>query len=70
MKTEYSRKLAVWLAVFVFVGLAGCTATIPITEQQQKTVESADGSSIVYGVRGQGEPVIVFVHCWTCNRTF
>ena len=34
------------------------------------TVESADGSPIVYGVRGHGEPAIVFVHCWTCNHSF
>ena len=74
MKTDYFRKLPAWLAVFILVALAGCASTSPIAEQEMTattaTVESADGSPIVYGVRGQGEPVIVFVHCWTCNHTF
>ncbi len=63
MKTNYSRKLPVWLAALVFPGLAGCVTTRPTTDGvTTATVESADGSPIVYGVRGQGEPVIVFVH--------
>jgi pimeloyl-ACP methyl ester carboxylesterase len=33
-------------------------------------VPSADGSPISYGVKGQGTPVIVFVHCWTCDHHF
>jgi sigma-B regulation protein RsbQ len=71
MKTDCSRKLAAWLTVFVLVGLAGCVSTTSTTERQTTaTVESADGSPIVYGTRGQDEPVIVFVHCWTCNHTF
>jgi len=77
MKTDYFDKLTVWLAAFVFIGLAGCAATTSTPDRQAAsttaTVESADGSPIVYGVygvRGQGEPMIVFVHCWTCNDTF
>jgi len=71
MKKNYFRQTALWLASLVFIGLAGCATTAPTTEQQTTaTVKSADGSPIVYGVRGQGEPVIVFVHCWTCNHTF
>jgi len=71
MKTDCPRKLATWLTVFLLVGLAGCVATTPKTEQQTTvTVKSVDGSPIVYGTRGQGEPVIVFIHCWTCNHTF
>jgi len=71
MRTNYSRKLALWLAAFVFIGLAGCATTASTTDgQATATIESVDGSRIVYGVRGQGEPVLVFVHCWTCNHTF
>lgn len=33
-------------------------------------VESADGSSIKYGVQGKGDVTVVFVHCWTCNHGF
>jgi len=71
MKRDYSGKLAAWLTAFIFVGLAGCATTTPTTNGlTTATVASVDGSPIVYGVRGQGEPVIVFVHCWTCNHTF
>ncbi len=71
MKRDYSGKLAAWLTAFIFVGLAGCATTTPTTNGlTTATVESVDGSPIVYGVRGQGESVIVFVHCWTCNHTF
>jgi pimeloyl-ACP methyl ester carboxylesterase len=34
------------------------------------TATSADGVAIRYEVAGRGEPALVFVHCWTCNRTF
>jgi pimeloyl-ACP methyl ester carboxylesterase len=34
------------------------------------TVVTADGVPIVYDVRGAGEPTLVFVHCWACDRTF
>lgn len=36
------------------------------------TVEAPDGVPIVYEVRGAaeaGEPALVFVHCWGCNRS-
>jgi len=35
-----------------------------------KTVLSADGSSIVYKTRGKGKTALVFVHCWGCNQKF
>jgi pimeloyl-ACP methyl ester carboxylesterase len=34
------------------------------------TVRSADGVPIRYEVRGSGEPALVFVHCWACDRHF
>lgn len=37
---------------------------------QQGTVTAADGLEIAYDVRGEGDPALVFVHCWTCNRAF
>ena len=33
-------------------------------------VSSADGVSIQYRVEGDGEPVLLFVHCWTCDCHF
>lgn len=31
-------------------------------------VPAADGMPIHYEVQGKGEPTLVFVHCWSCNR--
>lgn len=34
------------------------------------TALSWDSLPIAYDVRGAGEPTLVFVHCWACDRTF
>ncbi len=71
MKTTHYNKWMAGLAMTFMLALAGCTATVQNNKRPTTaTVESADGSPIVYGVSGQGEPTIVFVHCWTCNHTF
>lgn len=68
MKTAFFRSSATLLLIFLLIG---CTSTIPTTAlPTTATVESADGSPIVYGTQGQGEPAIVFIHCWTCNHSF
>jgi pimeloyl-ACP methyl ester carboxylesterase len=36
----------------------------------QGTVKSADGVDIRYEARGSGSPPIVFVHGWSCDRTY
>jgi sigma-B regulation protein RsbQ len=33
-------------------------------------VNSSDGIPIHYSVVGKGEPALVFIHCWGCNRNF
>lgn len=33
-------------------------------------VRSSDGVPIHYTVEGRGEPALVFVHCWNCDRHF
>jgi len=50
--------------------IAGCSSVQNLTNQNVLTVKSDDGSSITYGVHGQGEVTIIFVHCWTCNHEF
>jgi pimeloyl-ACP methyl ester carboxylesterase len=50
--------------------IAGCSSVQNLTKQNVLTVKSNDGSSITYGVHGQGEVTIIFVHCWTCNHEF
>jgi pimeloyl-ACP methyl ester carboxylesterase len=60
------------LAVFLLIAtITGCAPTVqrPAAEGVS-TVNSADGSPIVYGVEGQGDLTVVFIHCWTCNHRF
>jgi sigma-B regulation protein RsbQ len=33
-------------------------------------VNASDGVPIHYSVAGTGEPALVFIHCWGCNRSF
>lgn len=34
------------------------------------SVKAKDGVEIRYEAAGNGEPAIVFVHCWSCDRTY
>ena len=34
------------------------------------TYTAADGTAIAYEVRGSGEPTLVFIHCWACDRSY
>lgn len=61
------KTLAVLLLTAV---IAGCASVTPAPFEAGGEVPSADGSPIRYGVRGQGETTIVFIHCWTCNHEF
>ncbi len=56
------------LAMVVLV--TGCGPSQSIRHEHVTTVNSADASPIVYGVRGQGDIAVVFIHCWTCNHEF
>ena len=35
---------------------------------KQSVVRSVDGVPIHYSVEGKGEPALVFIHCWSCDR--
>lgn len=37
-------------------------------EQKAEVVAAADGVPIYYSVQGKGEPALVFIHCWSCDR--
>ncbi len=58
-----SRYLLAFLLLFS-LGIAAHAKELPAQ------VSSADGSAIAYGSQGQGEPALVFIHCWTCNHHF
>ena len=38
--------------------------------EESGTVKAADGTAIRYQSRGQGDPALVFIHCWSCNRHY
>jgi pimeloyl-ACP methyl ester carboxylesterase len=65
----YRVSLTAVLAAAVLV-LVGCEPKPAPPTVPGGTATSADGVAIRYEVAGQGEPALVFVHCWTCNRTF
>ena len=39
-------------------------------QPKSEVVSASDGVPIHYSVTGKGEPALVFIHCWTCNRSF
>lgn len=45
------------------------TFVIPFAQPASASVVPAsDGVPIHYDVQGKGEPTLVFIHCWSCNR--
>ena len=55
------------LRILLFVAFAFSAAQAQL---KSEVVAAADGVPIHYSVAGKGEPALVFIHCWTCNRTF
>jgi pimeloyl-ACP methyl ester carboxylesterase len=57
-------------------GAAGCTFALLLTAftaaaaVETGSVKSGDGVRIVYDVRGKGDTTLLFVHCWSCDRSF
>lgn len=37
-------------------------------DAQTAVVRTPDGVPIHYSVQGKGEPALVFIHCWSCDR--
>src|SRR5262245_48480998 len=49
---------------------AGCTAVEAPPLAEERRASAPDGVSIAYEVAGAGEPTLVFVHGWACDRGF
>jgi pimeloyl-ACP methyl ester carboxylesterase len=64
MKTAYRVLIASLFAVGALL-LGACQREAPPVAG---SVASADQVAIKYEVVGKGEPTLVFVHCWTCDR--
>jgi pimeloyl-ACP methyl ester carboxylesterase len=46
--------------------------TVPVSggPLEKRSVESFDGTKIVYIIEGDDEPVLVFIHGWSCEKTY
>jgi pimeloyl-ACP methyl ester carboxylesterase len=60
------RVSIVMLAAF----LAAALGPLGAASAKNATVKSADGIPLSYTVQGKGEPAIVFVHCWCCDKSY
>ncbi len=69
MKIRHNTLIAL-IALSIITIAAGCSSTRNAGDERISTAISADGSPITYGVLGQGEITLVFIHCWTCNHAF
>ncbi|HEX7331645.1 MAG TPA: alpha/beta hydrolase [Pyrinomonadaceae bacterium] len=47
--------------------LVSFVSSIP-ADDKSSIVKSTDGVPIHYSVQGKGEPALVFIHCWSCDR--
>lgn len=47
--------------------LVSFVSAIP-SQDKSSIVKSTDGVPIHYSVQGKGEPALVFIHCWSCDR--
>lgn len=62
---------ALSLALGLLGGLLGaCSAVAAPPATAELRTSSADGVSIAYELAGSGEPTLVFVHGWCCDRRF
>lgn len=62
--------VSLWIGTLLILFLAGCDSLPQKTEPDVATAFSEDGSPIRYEVSVCGEPTLVFIHCWTCDREF
>jgi pimeloyl-ACP methyl ester carboxylesterase len=49
---------------------AACGHGPSVDAVTQGAARAPDGVDIRYDVRGRGDPALVFVHCWACDRSF
>jgi len=66
------KRLSIVLLAAFIAAAFGAAALAPIGAALAKdaVVKSADGIPIGYSIQGKGEPAIVFVHCWCCDRGY
>jgi len=60
-------KQILFLLIIITVSLS---AQNDVNEIKKDTVFSFDNEPIVYEEAGTGEPTLVFVHCWSCDKSY
>jgi pimeloyl-ACP methyl ester carboxylesterase len=75
MSRNAVMKLIAFLILVAGVILTGCqkqaeTPAAAVPTVVVDSVASEDGVMIYYDVRGQGDRALVFVHCWSCDRSY
>ena len=74
MKKRLSVFVLVSQLALVYLMLISCQkdtdTTTKVTDPIVDSVASADGVMIHYEVVGEGEPTLVFVHGWSCDRSY
>ena len=53
------------LFILLLIMVAGCSR-----QAADRVVKSQDGVNISYAVYGKGSPALVFVHGWSCDKTY
>jgi pimeloyl-ACP methyl ester carboxylesterase len=61
------RMASILLSVIV---LTLTFAAAPLGTTKQLIALSPDSISLTYTVQGKGEPALVFVHCWSCDKSY
>lgn len=65
------RSLNISIKVNIFcITLAVILFFVSNMEAKTAKIASADGLPIVYQVQGKGDISLVFVHCWSCDKSF
>jgi pimeloyl-ACP methyl ester carboxylesterase len=58
------------LSLYLLFGLALGFLAPTYTSAEEAVAISKDGVKIVYSKHGKGEPALIFVHGWSCERSF
>jgi pimeloyl-ACP methyl ester carboxylesterase len=62
------KRLSIVLLTALVIGAACGPAGVAFAKDT--IVKSADGIPLSCAVQGKGEPAIVFIHCWCCDRGY
>jgi pimeloyl-ACP methyl ester carboxylesterase len=58
------------VSILILTVLIAVTLASVGVSAKKGTAMSADGIPLSYTVQGVGEPAIVFVHCWCCDKSY